>query len=496
MRIRTQLFLGTAALILSLVGIQWWLQLRQLKAIEREVNEVAKSVGERVILSNAFFSRFDTNGPLPLPPGIDPKKVPQMGNFTPGTAVFISEGAEKTAPPAGGNESPKPGEPKGTIRFESNVNHKIVIRRSGTPGEIETTQFPTENLKPGETTVQKNFVVKIEPVADNAERMLVISGLPDGPKKIPIPTSKSTQIVQSTIQQQLIAACLLLVVGSGLAAMFAHRMTSPLRTLAEGTEAIGRGELGVQVPVSGRGEIGELQKAFNRMSSRLAQLETERKAWKAREHLAELGDLARGLGHTLRNPLNTLGLVVEELAGRGTGDGSELVTTARGQIKRIDWWLRSFLTLGAGQAATPEIADLRDVLNDVVFETSQSGHPVTFDSPDEPMHALVVAPAIRAALSNLVNNAVEASPAETPVSVTMTAENDCAMIAIRDHGPGLPEEVRSRLFTPHVTTKTGGSGMGLFLARQLVEGTGAGTLLIGDAEGGGTLVTVCLPLYR
>lgn len=488
MRIRTQLFLGTAALILALVGIQWWLQLQQLKAIEREVSNVAATVGEKVLFSSSFVQRYDTVTTTTLPPGFDPSKLPQMGNLPPGSAVFIGERRENK--PGDPGATIKPDGQKGNVQVES----RVIIRRSDKPGEVETKILPSESPGPGKTG--NTVFVKVEPVTDKADKMLIISGLPDGPKRIPIPTSKSAQIVQSTIQQQLIAACVLLIVGSGLAAMFAHRMTSPLRRLAEGTEAIGRGELGVQVPVSGRGEIGELQKAFNRMSSQLAQLETERKAWKAREHLAELGDLARGLGHTLRNPLNTLGLVVEELAGRTASDGAELVTTARGQIKRIDWWLRSFLTLGAGQAATPEIADLRDLLNDVVFEAAQSGHSVEFQPPDDALEALVVAPAIRAALSNLVNNAVEASPADAPVTVTMTEENDCAMIAIRDRGPGLPEEVRARLFTPHVTTKTGGSGMGLFLARQLVEGTGAGTLLIADADGGGTLVTVCLPLYR
>lgn len=490
MRIRTQLFLGTAALILALVGIQWWLQLQQLKAIEREVGNVAATVGEKVILSSSFVQRWDGVSTRPMPPDFDPSKVPQMGNLPPGTAVFIGESHEKK--PAEAGATVKPDGPKGNVHVEN----RVIIRRSDQTGEVETKVLSPDGSVGGVKRSENTVFVKVEPVTDKADRMLLISGLPDGPKRIPIPTSKSAQIVQSTIQQQLIAACVLLIVGSGLAAMFAHRMTSPLRRLAEGTEAIGRGELGVQVPVSGRGEIGELQKAFNRMSSQLAQLETERKAWKAREHLAELGDLARGLGHTLRNPLNTLGLVVEELAGRGASDGTELVTTARGQIKRIDWWLRSFLTLGAGQAATPEIADLRDILNDVVFEAAQSGHPVEFQPPDQALEALVVAPAIRAALSNLVNNAVEASPADAPVTVTMTEENDCAMIAIRDHGPGLPEEVRAKLFTPHVTTKTGGSGMGLFLARQLVEGTGAGTLLIDDADGGGTLVTICLPLFR
>jgi hypothetical protein len=112
--------------------------------------------------------------------------------------------------------------------------------------------------------------------------------------------------------------------------MLANRLTRPLRRLAAGAEAVGRGELGVQVPEDAPGEVGELQRSFNQMSSRLAALELERSRWLERENLAQLGDLSRGLAHTVRNPLNTLGLAIEELAlterpGR---------PTARGQIRR------------------------------------------------------------------------------------------------------------------------------------------------------------------
>ena len=69
-----------------------------------------------------------------------------------------------------------------------------------------------------------------------------------------------------------------------------------------------------------------------------------------------------------------------------------------------------------------------------------------------------------------------------------------AVVSVADGGPGLPDEVRERLFSPHVTTKVGGSGMGLFLARQLVVGMHGGMLEVTDGEEGGTVATVRLPL--
>lgn len=334
---------------------------------------------------------------------------------------------------------------------------------------------------------------RVEDPGGGADRLLIIHGMPGGERRIPVPLRPAAEIVRGTRRQGLLASGLLLLTGLLAAGIFAHRMTQPLRRLSTAVDALGRGELGTQIDVTGHGEVADLQRAFNRMSIRLAELEAERDRWRAREHLAELGELSRGLGHTLRNPLNTLGLVVEELAAR-IDDGDDLVSTARGQIRRIDGWLRSFLAVGAGQAAEPELLDLVDLASDVVLEAVQQGARIEVRTDDGPIRVRGVAAALRAALSNLVGNAVEASLPLGVVEVAVSREDGMGVIRIVDHGPGLPAEVRTRLFSPHVTTRTGGSGMGLFLARQLIEGAHGGRLELGDAPGGGTQAVARLPL--
>jgi signal transduction histidine kinase len=227
------------------------------------------------------------------------------------------------------------------------------------------------------------------------------------------------------------------------------------------------------------------------MSSRLATLEAERARWLEREHLAQLGDLSRGLAHTVRNPLNTLGLAVEELA-RDRSDEASLVATARAQIRRIDRWLRSFLALAAGEAAAAETIDLRSLVSDVALEAIQDGASVDLHIEDDELPIRVVPTALRAAVANLVENAVEASPVGITAEVEVRLDGPDAVVTVADHGPGLPEEVRSRLFSPHVTTKAGGSGMGLFLARQLIVGMHGGRLEMTDGAAGGTVAEVRL----
>jgi signal transduction histidine kinase len=231
------------------------------------------------------------------------------------------------------------------------------------------------------------------------------------------------------------------------------------------------------------------------MSARLAELEAERERWQEREHLAQLGDLSRGLAHTLRNPLHTLGLAVEELAS-DSGDRRDLVATSRAQIRRIDRWLRSFLALGAEEVAEPEVTDLGDLIRAVALESVQQGAEVRVDGGEDELLVRVVPGAVRAALANLVENATEVSPEGENVDINIVVEQGEAVVSIADGGPGLPESVREKLFSPHVTTKIGGSGMGLFLARQLVVGMHGGGLEIIDGEEGGTVATMRLPLAQ
>jgi signal transduction histidine kinase len=337
------------------------------------------------------------------------------------------------------------------------------------------------------------FALKVEAGEGGVNRYLVVTGDEGEPQKIPIPVEPAVKSFRSTMRRGALVSGFLLAVGLVGAGVLSSRVSRPLRELAAGSEAVGRGEFGVQVPVSGAGEVAELQGAFNSMSARLAELEEERDRWRQREHLAQLGDLSRGLAHTVRNPLNTLGLAVEELAAVG-GGRDDLVITARSQIRRIDQWLRSFLALGAEDAAAPSPEDLGDLARAVVFEAVQQGMPVRVIGTEDDIPVAVVGTAVRAALANLLENAAEVTSADEPVEVLVRREADLGIIEIRDRGPGLSEDVRRRLFEPHITTKVGGSGMGLILARQLVVGMHGGELTVEDRPNGGTIAVMKLPV--
>jgi len=504
MRIQTRLFLGTAALVLALMALQWWLYARQLRSIEDEVTRVATTVGtrilsaERAIFGEALFA------------GTHNLRVDFDGTVDAQAEAGIVYGAEDKSD-VRVVMVPRPQNPHLVENDGKRVFRREFVRPVGDSGTekiewvIETREIDDDdNLMIGEHehTVSaiasmpenvRKLVVAVEDGEEGHVRFLVVSEGDEAVHRIPIPVSPAVSRIRETMREGAAMGGLLLVVGLFASAVMSRRLTRPLRSLADGAEALGHGDLGIQVPVSATGEVGDLQRSFNRMSARLAELEAEREMWQEREHLAQLGDLSRGLAHTLRNPLHTLGLAVEELAS-GKGERQDLVATSRSQIRRIDRWLRSFLALGAEEVAEPEAADLGALVRAVALESVQQGAQVRIEGGEGDLLVRVVPGAVRAALANLIENATEVSPDGEPVEVIVAVEDGDAVVSIVDGGPGLPDAVRERLFSPHVTTKVGGSGMGLFLARQLVVGMHGGSLEIVDGTDGGTVATMRLPL--
>jgi signal transduction histidine kinase len=323
---------------------------------------------------------------------------------------------------------------------------------------------------------------------DAARDVLFVRG-PAMKRAIPIPNAAVASTLERFGSRLLLGNLALLAAGLLAAALLAHRLTRPLASLTAAAERVGSGELGAAVTL-GRGgpsdEVGRAIAAFNRMSTRLAELDRENRRLAAAEQLSELGEVARGLAHSLRNPLNALGLAIEQ-----AGAPTEVVESSRRQIRRMDGALRSFLALASAGAAQVERVDLAQLAREVALEALQDAGgrvrievlaPPAADAPapgaGRPHGAVTGVPAeLKAVLQALVVNAVEASPEGGQVTIRIVpAAADRVRLEVDDQGEGVPEAVRTRLFEPHVTSKPHGSGMGLFLAHRLVSGRYGGEL--------------------
>jgi len=190
--------------------------------------------------------------------------------------------------------------------------------------------------------------------------------------------------------------------------------------------------------------------------------------------------------------------VVRELTRQAEGAGAaslEDLRLIRTQVERCRTILNQ-MAAGAGEAAgeAAQAVGVGDLVADAVRELSPEP-PVAISMRTDAATPVAVPPrALGRALRGIVKNAQEASAAGSPVALDVDAGADSVRIAVVDVGTGMPAEVLARAGEPFFTTKPAGSGMGLglFLARTLVEKVG-GRLAITSRPGRGTTVSVVLP---
>lgn len=239
-----------------------------------------------------------------------------------------------------------------------------------------------------------------------------------------------------------------------------------------------------------------LQRINGALGQRELELTLARGLAARQERLAALATMAAGAAHELSTPLGTVALAAKELERALTGDHAADARLIREQVGRCRAILEQ-MALGAGTVgeniATCSVAELID---DVLIGIRDSPRVVRDMSPEVANAGLrVPRRAMSQALRSLVTNAQDASPPTAAVVIAIQRDGDRLVVAIRDRGGGMSEAVRNRIGEPFFTTKAPGRGMGLglFLARAVIEGVG-GELRIDVDSGVGTEVRVRIPV--
>jgi two-component system sensor histidine kinase RegB len=237
--------------------------------------------------------------------------------------------------------------------------------------------------------------------------------------------------------------------------------------------------------------VARLAATLRAHEARLAEL---REAALRSEQLAALGALAAGTAHELGTPLSTMAVLVGELRATAGADQRGELDLLSQQIDRCrDVLTRNLTVTGQGRAEGGGRLGLRDWMNTLAAHWQQTRPQarlhLTCSGPGEPP-AVVADETLRQALCSLLDNAADAS---ANVDLSLRWDTHSARIDIADRGAGIPREIAPRLGQPYVTGRKGGLGLGVYLARAVIERLG-GRLDITAREGGGTLAQVVLPL--
>ncbi len=244
-----------------------------------------------------------------------------------------------------------------------------------------------------------------------------------------------------------------------------------------------------------------VQRVTRALAAREAELEAARLATARHEKLASLATLAAGAAHQLSTPLSTIAVVAKELEHQlaHSDAGEEPVADARlirEQVERC----RDILTQMAADAGESAGESTTTVRIAEILESARRGladaERVAVDLTAAERTVLRVPPrALAQALRALIRNALDATPVSAAVRITARTGDSRCSIEVRDSGGGMSREVLARAGEPFYTTKAPGKGMGLglFLARAVVERLG-GSLELDSSEGRGTCARVVLPM--
>jgi len=280
----------------------------------------------------------------------------------------------------------------------------------------------------------------------------------------------------------LLAFVLMTAAAAVLSFWAVRRLTRPVSLLAEAAERLGRDVNAPPLPEHGPDEVIRAAAAFNTMAARI------------RRFVQDRTFLLTAIGHDLRTPITRLKLRAEFI------DDDEQRQKFMADLDELDAMVSATLVFGRDTADTEPavafdlVALLRTVLDDCADARPESADALSFTGP---AHLTVTGRilALKRSFANLVNNAVKYGDA---ARVALLVGDGVATVTVEDDGPGLPPDELERIFEPFYRVEdsrnreTGGTGLGLPIARNILRAHG-GDVVLGNRAGGGARAVVTLP---
>lgn len=370
---------------------------------------------------------------------------------------------------------------------------KVEFRALAFQVTSQTTEHPFEQIL---SNVKQD--VTIELVNEQVDDFIMLNA--DGSEyQIPIPRTGIHEALESFSRNVLYSTIGLLLFGVILAFIFTHKMAQPLTRLKQASNQVGEGKFGVQIESDQQWHSKEIEstlESFNQMSKKLADLSTQNQKLQNKAHLAELAEIAKGLAHTIRNPLNTLNLAIDQYQSCDSAeDKQNLSRIAKQQVARIDKWIRSLMDVMTDDVNLIQSHDINHIVQAALDDSQLSndqGIKIEFTPVAHATYLEAVEPELKGVLQNIISNAVEASKPNSLISVAIQKLDASIDITVKDAGKGFSSDVLDNMFTPHNTDKTYGAGMGLYLAHRIIKNKYNGNLQVSNNSDKGSTVVLSL----
>jgi len=304
-----------------------------------------------------------------------------------------------------------------------------------------------------------------------------------------------------------VAGAIAVAICGALLVVLTYLIQRPLVELQQKIAQLGSGDLNASVTFAHRNdEIGDLGRNFNQMVQQLRESREEierlhRTQMSRAEHLATLGELATGLAHEIRNPLAGIAGVIE-IVGRDlptTSPARAVVKDVCQEIARINQIVTDLLQTARPHPPRVRKSDLNTTVEHAVMLGRQQALAKSIEIA---LHKDPTLPEvehdsdqIHQVMLNLLLNALQAIEKNGQITVTLSSKDSTAVVEVTDNGRGIRQQDLPNIFRPFFTTKGEGTGLGLSLARRIVE-EHHGRIDVTSSVGKGATFAVVLPLQK
>ncbi|HEX7892630.1 MAG TPA: ATP-binding protein [Terriglobales bacterium] len=342
------------------------------------------------------------------------------------------------------------------------------------------------------------------------------------------------QLAESSRRMVVYTAFALLLIAA-FSWIFVWRVVGvPIKTLEEGTERLAQGELGYQIDVDSRDEVGDLARSFNTMSVQLRDANEEIVSWaktledrvtektqelrRAHDHalrfekMASIGKMAAVVAHEINNPLSgilTYSKLLRKWVERGEAANEKRAETSQcleliaAESRRCGDLVKNLLTFSRTSAVNIQPSDIGAVISRAVrlvqHQLELGAIHLEVDLPTDLPLVFCDPPQIEQVLLALIQNAIDAMPkgGNLWIQGRLDATKPELELQVRDDGMGIPAEILPQIFEPFLTTKESGHGVGLGLAisRSIIEQHN-GKIEVQSEAGKGTKFTLTLPVVQ
>ena len=239
--------------------------------------------------------------------------------------------------------------------------------------------------------------------------------------------------------------------------------------------------------------------------SMMAEVERIHQQLRQQERTAAMGQLAAGVAHEIRNPLNAIQILTQRIEREITPEESDkgkfvqFTRVIREEIKRLNEIIRQFLTFTSIKQPEFKKCNPLEIVKDIVLLESgvarQKKIDIELKTNKEPGAIEADAYLLKQALVNVIKNAIEATPESGKIEVFISQSGKKTDFIIEDNGVGMNEDEREKAFDLYFSTKNHGTGLGLAITRRIID-QHDGEILIRSHENRGTIITIRIPNRR